>query len=330
MHKLLLGNSGPALRLAFLLTSVVLVCFGFPPRVQATDTESGLSGNNTADGIGVLTNLTTGVWNTGIGFEALFSDTTGNTNTAGGFQALNSNTTGGANTAIGSQALLNNVSGTGNIALGANAGVNIRTGSFNIDIGNAGSAADSDTIRIGRAGTQRAAFMAGIHGVQIPNGLTVVIDAAGHLGTGGGAISSARFKDEIKPMDKVSEAILSLKPVTFRYKNEIDPTRSAQFGLVAEEVEKVNPTLVTRDSNGKPYTVRYDAINVMLLNEFLKEHHAVQELTSVSAKQEARIALQEQEIKSLTAALKEQATQIQKVGAQVEASKPAPQVVVNQ
>jgi uncharacterized coiled-coil protein SlyX len=329
MHKLLLGNSGPALRLAFLLTSVVLVCFGFPPRVQATDTESALSGNNTADGTGVLTNLTTGVWNTGIGFEALFSDTTGNTNTAGGFQALNSNTTGGANTAIGSQALLNNVSGTGNIALGANAGVNITTGSFNIDIGNAGSAADSAAIRIGRVGTQRAAFMAGIHGVPIPNSLPVVVDVNGHLGTAIN-ISSARFKDEIKPMDKVSEAILSLKPVTFCYKNELDPTRTAQFGLVAEEVEKVNPTLVTRDSDGKPYTVRYDAINVMLLNEFLKEHHAVQELTSVSAKQEARIALQEQEIKSLTAALKEQAKQIQKVSAQVETSKPAPQVVVNQ
>jgi hypothetical protein len=184
MHKLLLGNSGPALRLAFLLASVVLVCFGFPPRVQATDTESALSGNNTADGTGVLTNLTTGVWNTGIGFEALFSDTTGNTNTAGGFQALNSNTTGGANTAIGSQALVNNVSGSGNIALGANAGLNIRTASFNIDIGNAGSPFDEGTIRIGRTGTQRAAFIAGIHGVPIPNGLTVVIDANGHLGTG--------------------------------------------------------------------------------------------------------------------------------------------------
>ena len=171
--------------------------------------------------------------------------------------------------------------------------------------------------------------MAGIHGVPVPNSLPVVVDVNGHLGTGIN-ISSARFKDKIKPMDKVSEAILSLKPITFRYKNEIDPTRAAQFGLVAEEVEKVNPTLVTRDSDGKPYTVRYDAINVMLLNEFLKEHRAVQELTSVSAKQEARIALQEQEIKSLTAALKEQATQIQKVSAQVEASKPAPQVVVNQ
>jgi hypothetical protein len=329
MHKLLLGNSGPALRLAFLLTSVVLVCFGFPPRVHATDTESALSGNNTADGIGVLTNLTTGVWNTGIGFEALFSDTTGTTNTAGGFQALNSNTTGDANTAIGSQALLNNVSGTGNIALGAQAGINIGAGSFNIDIGNAGSAADSSTIRIGRVGIQRAAFIAGIHGVLLPNASTVVVDANGRLGTGA-TISSARFKDEIKPMDKVSEAILSLKPVTFRYNSEIDPTRTAQFGLVAEEVEKVNSTLVTRDSDGKPYTVRYDAINVMLLNEFLKEHQAVQELTSVSAKQEARIALQEQEIKSLTAALKEQATQIQKVSAQVEASKPAPQVAVNQ
>jgi hypothetical protein len=140
------------------------------------------------------------------------------------------------------------------------------------------------------------------------------------------APSSARFKDEIKPMDKASEAVLALKPVTFRYKHEIDPTRTPEFGLVAEEVEKVNPDLVARDEQGKPYTVRYDAVNAMLLNEFLKEHKKVEEqqatiaeLKSTVAEQrkdfEAISAQQHKEIQALTASLKEQASQIQKVNA---------------
>src|SRR5258708_25782137 len=141
-------------------------------------------------------------------------------------------------------------------------------------------------------------------------------------------------------MDKASEAILALKPVTFRYKEEIDPKGIPQFGLVAEEVEKVNPDLVSRDRDGKPYTVRYEAVNAMLLNEFLKEHRTVQQLKSTVAKQEATIAQQQKdfrataaqqqnEIKALAATVKDQAAQIQRVSAQVELSKPAPRTVLN-
>ena len=140
----------------------------------------------------------------------------------------------------------------------------------------------------------------------------MVCDSNGHLGT---AVSSARFKDDVKPMDKVSEAILALKPVTFRYKREIDSKGIPQFGLVAEDVEKVHPDLVVRDADGKVYTVRYDAVNAMLLNEFLKEHHQVQDLKAI-------VAEQQKQIQQLTAGL-------QKVNDQLEASKAAPQVVNN-
>src|SRR5207253_7257533 len=132
--------------------------------------------------------------------------------------------------------------------------------------------------------------------------------------------SSARFKEAIRPMDKASEAILALKPVAFRYKKEIDPAGTSQFGLVAEDVEQVNPELVARDANGKPYTVRYEAVNAMLLNEFLEEHRKNEE-------QQATIAQLKSGMEALTATVKEQAAQVQKVSAQLEASKPAPQVV---
>src|SRR6266849_6490022 len=146
------------------------------------------------------------------------------------------------------------------------------------------------------------------HLATVPNGVGVIIDTDCHLGT---FPSSERFKDGIKPMDKASEAILALKPVTFRYKHELDPAGIPQFGLVAEQVEKVNPALVARDADGKVYTVRYEAVNAMLLNEFLKEHRKVGEL-------EATAAQQQKEIKGLTASLKEQAAQIQKVSDKVE------------
>jgi septal ring factor EnvC (AmiA/AmiB activator) len=171
----------------------------------------------------------------------------------------------------------------------------------------------------------------------VAGGVGVIVDSNGHLGT---VVSSERFKEAIKPMDKASEAILALKPVTFRYKHELDPESIPQFGLVAEQVEKVNPELVARDAQGKPYTVRYEAVNAMLLNEFLKEHRTVQELKSTVAKQEATIAQQQKdfraavaqqqkEIKMLTASLKEQASQIQKVSAQLELNKATPQIVVS-
>src|SRR4030095_10083278 len=134
-------------------------------------------------------------------------------------------------------------------------------------------------------------------------------------------------------MDKASEAILALQPVTFRYKNELDPNGILQFGLVAEEVEKVNPDLVTRDVQGKPYTVRYEAVNAMLLNEFLKEHRTVQEQGEILTRQrkdfETAIAQQRKQIEALTATLKEQEAQIQKVSAQIQVTKPSPQVVNN-
>jgi hypothetical protein len=228
---------------------------------------------NIAIGSYAVQDNTTGVQNTAIG--GLSSNTTGSYNTATGSGALAYNTGASFNTALGYNALLHNVTGVNNIGLGAAAGSNLDTGSDNIDIGDEGHHGEANTIRIGKRGTQTATFIAGISGATVPTGVTVVIDATGHLGT---TTSSARFKEEIKPMDKSSEAVLALKPVTFHYKRELDPTCAPQFGLLAEEVAKVDPDLVARDEQGKPYTVRYDAVNAMLLNEFLKERQTVQEL----------------------------------------------------
>jgi hypothetical protein len=164
--------------------------------------------------------------------------------------------------------------------------------------------------------------MAGISGSAI-SGTAVVVNSNGRLGV---ATSSARFKDDIKRMDNASEAVLALKPVTFRYKKDIDPEATPQFGLMAEEVEKVNPNLVIYDADGKPYTVRYEAVNAMLLNEFLKEHRKVENLKNDF---QATVAQQRKEIVALTATVKEQAAQIQKVSAQLEVSKPAPPTVLN-
>ena len=170
--------------------------------------------------------------------------------------------------------------------MGSNAGINLRTGENNIYIDAQGLSVESETIRIGRRGVQKAAYVQGISGATVPAGVTVIIGSNGHLGT---IQSSARYKDEIKPMDKASEAILALKPVTFRYKKELDQM-DPQFGLVAEEVEKVNPDLVARDEDGKVMTVRYEAVNAMLLNEFLKEHRIVEEQGRKFEEQRATIA----------------------------------------
>jgi len=276
------------------------------------------SNDNTAVGSQALHNNTTGGANTAVGDLALFSNTTATGNTAIGDLALFANTTGIQNTAIGPAALGNNT-GSGNIAIGVNAGVNLTTGDSNIDIGNSGGSGESSTIRIGvqgigTQGTQTATFIAGITGTTVV-GDAVFVTSDGQLGVGGVATSSARFKDEIKPMDKTSEAILALKPVTFRYKKELDPKGTPQFGLVAEEVEKVNPDLITRDRDGKPYTVRYEVVNAMLLNEFLKEHRQVQD--------------QQKEIDGLKAQLKEQRALLQKVSDKMELTKPSPQLVAD-
>src|SRR5439155_10063787 len=232
-------------------------------------------GGNTANGAYALYFNTTGGANTANGVDALHNNTIGINNTASGFNALYSNTTGGGNTANGAYALYFNTTGKNNIAVGFDAGFNLTSGNNNIEIGNAGTASDSNTIRIGTTGTQTNAYVVGISGATVPNGVGVIVGPNGQLGT---VVSSERFKDEIQPMDTASEAILALKPVTFRYKHDLDPEGIPQFGLVAEQVEKVNPDLVARDEQGKPYTVRYEAVNAMLLNEFLKEHGKVEKL----------------------------------------------------
>jgi Chaperone of endosialidase len=268
---------------------------------------------NTATGAQALQSNETGDNNTATGAAALAFNETGDVNTATGSNALQNNTTGSSNTANGFLALFNNTTGGNNIALGNSAGRNLTTGSNNIDIGNVGVAAESNTIRIGTQGTQTATFIAGISGTALGSGVAVRVNANGQLGTVG---SSARFKQNIKPMDKASEALHALKPVTFHYKKELEPEGVLQFGLVAEDVEEVNPELVARDAEGKVYTVRYEAVNAMLLNEFLKEHRKVEKL-------EATVA-------SLAATVKEQVAQIQRVSTQLELNKPAPQTVLNQ
>src|SRR4029077_10263394 len=224
---------------------------------------------NTAFGAGALL-YNTGEENTATGAAALLNNTTGDSNTGAGSAVLYNNTTGADNTANGYQALSSNTTGSDNIALGDLAGSQLSTGDNNIDIGNVGVAADSVTIRVGTVGTQTKTFIAGINGAAV-TGASVFVSNSGQLGT---ATSSRRFKDEIEPMNKTSEALFALEPVTFRYRKEIDPVGTQQFGLVAEDVEKVNPALIVRDKEGKPYTVRYDQVNAMLLNEFLKEHKA--------------------------------------------------------
>ncbi|HEY7321235.1 MAG TPA: tail fiber domain-containing protein [Candidatus Binatia bacterium] len=276
-------------------------------------------GVNTALGLQALENNTTGNRNTATGVSALGGNAAGNDNTAAGHEALQFNLSNG-NTGVGSGALSQNTTGNNNTAVGLDAGDNL-TGDNNIDIGSGvqGVAGESNTIRIGSTDITDT-FVRGISGTTVASGDAVLVASNGHLGT---LTSSKRFKQDIKPMDKASEALFSLKPVTFRYKKEIDPAGTSQFGLVAEEVEQVNPDLITRDENGRVNSVRYDKVNAMLLNEFLKEHRAVQ-------RQEATIAELKRGIGSLTAIVKEQALQIQRVSAQLEVSKTTPRVATNQ
>ena len=278
----------------------------------ATALQNNTSGaGNTADGFRALFSNMSGANNTAAGIFALSANTAGNFNTAFGTQALESNTTASKNTALGFWALLDNTTGTNNIAVGYQAGVNLTTGSNNIDIGAnvLGNAGEANTIRVGKQGTQKSTFIAGIAGTAI-SGSTVVVNSTGKLGV---ATSSVRFKEAIKPMDKTSEAILALKPVTFRYKEEVDLDKAPQFGLVAEDVEKVAPELVVHDEEGKPFTVRYEAVNAMLLNEFLKAHGQIEQQT--------------RRIDELTAQLKQQALLIQKVSDAVALDRSARQTI---
>jgi Chaperone of endosialidase len=279
---------------------------------------------NTANGAFALHLNTEGDFNTANGFQALFNNTIGGENTATGYQALFRNTTGSDNTANGFGALSANTTGTGNTALGTAAGNSVTTANGVICIGAGVLGADVDN----------TTWIGNVYGVATQSGTTapVVVSDTGQLGT---AASSERFKKDIATMEKASEAILSLRPVTFHYKT--DSKGISQFGLIAEEVAKVNPALVLPDKEGKPYSVRYDQVNAMLLNEFLKEHRRVQELEATiaqlkagAAKQEAINAEQRKGMEVLTAMVKQQAAQIQKVSAQLELNKPAPQAVLYQ
>ncbi len=274
--------------------------------------------SNTAIGAAALFSNTTGSFNTAHGTLALLSNTEGDQNTANGYQALFSNIIGGSNTATGAYALESNTEGIDNVAdgfgalhdnttgstntaLGYQAGGNLTTGNNNMVFGVAG---ESNTIRIGNTDITDT-FIRGISGATASGGAAVFVNGNGKLGT---MTSSARFKEEIKPMGTASEAILALRPVSFRYKKETDPQGIPQFGLVAEEVEKANPDLVIRDAEGKPQTVRYEQINTMLLNEFLKERRKVEKL-------EATVA--------------DLASQLKRVTAQIEMNHSATQVAVN-
>ena len=340
----------PLIRQKYIIP-VFLIALSLTAQAVVPAPDGGYPRQNTAEGDGALLSLTTGAFNTAVGYLSLQGNTTGSYNTANGALALHENdtghsntangyatiranttgigntatgagaltfnTTGDHNTASGTSALFLNDTGNNNTALGWRAGSSQTTGSNNIYIGAEmdGVAGESNTIRIGRNITDT--FIDGINGATASGGAAVfVLGGAGKLGT---MPSSARFKDEIKPMDKTSEVILALRPVSFRYKKEVDPQRVAQFGLVAEDVEKINPDLVIRDAQGRPQTVRYEQVNAMLLNEFLKEHRKVENL-------EATVAQQHKDFEAAVAELK---GQIQKVSAQLEASKPAPQVVNN-
>jgi trimeric autotransporter adhesin len=308
---------------------------------------------NTATGSGALRVNTTGASNTAIGVRALFinnaddntatgytallNNTDGVSNTATGYQALLSNTTGSQNTAVGAGALasaddsINNVAvgfgalsdadGGDCIALGALAGSNVTTAFNVIAIGHGGLNVDDTT------------WIENIYGVTTQSGTTlpVVVSNQGQLGT---ASSSRRFKKEVKRMDGASEAVLALKPVTFQYKS--DSTGTPQFGLIAEEVAEVNPNLVVRNEKGQIYAVRYDAVNAMLLNEFLKEHRKVDEQNGKLENQARKIQEQEititqlkKEMETVVARLREHDSKIQKVRAQIEVNKPVPQIALS-
>src|SRR5438874_1415211 len=307
---------------------VALVCFEFVPTIQAVSPppDGGYAGGNTAEGQSSLFSLTSGGYNTGdgwnslrtlsggsfntgIGAATLFANTAGS-NTATGAAALFSNTTGDDNTANGAFALFSNTTGIGNTALGANAGSMIATANNVVCIGAAGE------------DVSNSCFIGQIFGATSVNGIPVLINSNDRLGT---MTSSRRFKEEIKPMERASEVLLALKPVTFRYKKDIDAGGTSQFGLVAEDVEKVNPDLIVRDKEGKPYSVRYEAVNAMLLNEFLKEHRKVNELKATIAQlkadgatQQALISDLKKRLETVVAGLEEQDSRIERVSDRLE------------
>ena len=294
---------------------------------------------NTATGAAALLLNTTGSFNTANGALALFSNTTGDFNTANGMNALFSNTEGYRNTANGQSALFSNTTGDCNTASGMNALVNNTTGSFNVGVGTGGGfnvSTASHVIAIGTSGqnVSNSCFIGQIYtNVQPQVGIDpdlVTINSDGRLGRAN--VSSRRYKHDIQPMQTGSEVIYALNPVSFRYNKQYDRTQTIAFGLIAEEVAEVNPDLVGRNPEGLPESVRYEQINAMLLNEFLKEHRKVEE-------QHATIIQLTKQMETVIARLKEQDSKIQKVSAQLETSKfatgrirgggAAPQIVLN-
>jgi len=250
---------------------------------------------NSAVGAGALPSNTTGNSNSAFGTNALDFNTTGDANTALGYQALFGNSTGANNTAVGANAM-GSVTGSGNIGIGRLAGSSIGSGSNNIDIGNSAPSNESDTIRVGN--TQTRAFLAGVNGATSSSGVAVYVNSSGQLGT---VTSSLRFKEDVQDMGEATEGLMKLRPVTFHYKAAYDDgSRLLQYGLIAEEVAKVYPTLVQYDAQGKPFTVRYQALNTMLLNELQKQHAQVEE-------QKAQLAAQDARIQRLEALLERQA-----------------------
>jgi len=294
-------------------------------------------GENTATGASALNSNIDGDGNNAFGDAALFTNNHGDFNNAFGHVALFV-ATGDLNTAFGDEAGVNVSSGTGNTLIGASAGEAVSEANNVICIGrNVVGANTSNRTYIGNIGTFTQNPSAGV------NEIVTVNLATGRLGHFI-PVSSRRYKEDIKPLDKTSEALFSLKPVSYRLKKEFDPTQALAFGLIAEEVEKVNSDLVSRNNKGQVESVRYEMVNAMLLNEFLKEHRKVQEqeatitqlkstvaqqqkhLQATAAQQrkefESKIAQQQKQIEALTAGL-------QKVSAQVEMNKPAPQTVLN-
>jgi hypothetical protein len=260
--------------------------------------------SNAAVGYNSLRFNTTGYGNAAVGASSLQANTTGTSNAAVGSQSLQSNTTGYANAAVGASSLPNNTTGRYNIAIGDGAGTALTTGDYNIDIGNVGLAAEGKTIRIGTAGEQTRSFVAGIRGVTTgsANAVAVLIDSNGQLGT---ASSSRRVKDDIADMEAASTALMTLRPVTFHYKSDQNPSgRTLQYGLIAEEVAEVYPGLVARSADGQIETVLYQFLPPMLLNEYQKQQRTIEaQAVRFDAKAnalQAQIDRKDVEIRTLT------------------------------
>jgi hypothetical protein len=309
---------------------------------EAALTSNTNGSSNTASGAGTLSANTEGSANVAIGYNALSSNVGGTGNTAIGCSASLSGSIGNYNTTIGLQAEGGNGSyntaigmnalaslgdegagiGFDNVAIGYNAGGNLTSGSNNIYIGNylyfggnSGPTSESNTIRIGYPGLQAQTYIAGVSGAPVAGGTPVYVLSNGQLGVG--AVSSSRFKTDIAPMADASNVLLALKPVSFKYKPEYDPKGIPEFGLVAEDVDKVCPALVLRDNNGQISGVRYEQVNAMLLNEFLKEHGRVEEQGKTIADYQKRLATQEERMQALVSRLDAVTQQMQQIAQQL-------------